>query len=154
MAYGKSRYNAYRKRSFNRSDTQRREYAQTMDELGRVFDELSQFGWSISSHLDSAYKNYDYYQVRLSNYSADNQYHDIHEGYLIVNIKASKQDFVNLIENYLSDLLSYLDTLDLSLYRFINVTNKGKRITCYYKNFKSKKDVFDKLQGYERFLKS
>lgn len=125
-----------------------------MDELSQAFDELSQFGWSISSHLDSAYKNYDYYQVRLSNHSADNQYHDIHNGYLIINIKASKQDFVNLIENYLSDLLSYLDTLDLSLYRFINVTNKGKRITCYYKNFKSKKDVFDKLQGYERFLKS
>lgn len=154
MVYGKSRYNAYRKRSFNRSDTQRREYAQAMDELSQAFDELFQFGWSISSHLDSAYKNYDYYQVRLSNHSADNQYHDIHNGYLIINIKASKQDFVNLIENYLSDLLSYLDTLDLSLYRFINVTNKGKRITCYYKNFKSKKDVFDKLQGYERFLKS
>lgn len=154
MVYGKSRYNAYRKRSFNRSDTQRREYAQAMDELSQAFDELFQFGWSISSHLDSAYKNYDYYQVRLSNHSADNQYHDIHNGYLIINIKVSKQDFVNLIENYLSDLLSYLDTLDLSLYRFINVTNKGKRITCYYKNFKSKKDVFDKLQGYERFLKS
>ena len=56
MAYGKSRYNAYRKRSFNRSDKQRREYAQAMDELSQAFDELSQYGWSISSHLDSAYK--------------------------------------------------------------------------------------------------
>ena len=42
MAYGKSRYNAYRKCSFNRSDTQRREYAQAMDELSQAFDELSQ----------------------------------------------------------------------------------------------------------------
>lgn len=149
MAYGKSRYNAYRKRSFNRSDTQRREYAQAMEELSQAFDELSQYGWFISSHLDSAYKNYDYYQVRLSNHSADNQYHDTHEGYLIVNVKASKQDFVWLIKNYLDHLLSYLDTLDLSKYRFINVTNRGKKITCYYRGFKTKKDVIDKTYGFD-----
>ena len=149
MVYGKSKYNAYRKRSFNRSDNQRREYAQAMDELSQAFDELSQYGWSISSHLDSAYKNYDYYQVRLSNHSADNQYHDIYEGYLIVNIKASKQDFVWLIENYLDHLVSYIDTLDLSKYRFINVTNRGKKITCYYRDFKTKKDVIDKMYGFD-----
>ena len=143
MAYGKSKYNAYRKRSFNRSDTQRREYAQAMDELSQAFDELSQFGWSISSHLDSTYKNYDYYQVRLSNHSADNHYHDIHEGYLIVNIKASKQDFVEIIKHRLSGILAKVDTLNLSLYRFINVTNGGSRLTCYYRGFKTKKDVYE-----------
>ena len=143
MAYGKSKYNAYRKRSFNRSDKQRREYAQAMDELEQSFELLAQEGWSISSHLDSAYKNYDYYQVRLSNHSADNQYHDIHEGYLIVNIKASKQDFVEIIEHRLSGILAKVDTLDLSLYRFINVTNNSSRLTCYYKGFKTKKDVFE-----------
>lgn len=143
MAYGKSKYNAYRKRSFNRSDTQQREYAQAMDELSQAFDELSQHGWSISSHLDSAYKNYDYYQVRLSNHSADNQYHDIHEGYLIVNVKASKQDFVELIEHRLSGILAKVDSLDLNLYRFINVTNRGSRMTCYYRGFKTKKDVYE-----------
>lgn len=143
MAYGKSKYNTYRKRSFNRSDTQRREYAQAMEELSQAFDELSQYGWSISSHLDSAYKNYDYYQVRLSNHSADNQYHDIHEGYLIVNIKASKQDFVTIIEHKLNGILAKVDTLDLSSYRFINVTNNGRRLTCYYKGYKTKKDVFE-----------
>lgn len=143
MAYGKSRYNAYRKRSFNRSDTQRREYAQAMDELSQAFDELSQYGWSISSHLDSAYKNYDYYQVRLSNHSADNQYHDIYDGYLIVNIKVSKQDFVTIIEQKLSGILAKVDTLDLSSYRFINITNNGTRLTCYYKGYKTKKDVFE-----------
>ena len=143
MAYGKSKYNTYRKRSFNRSDTQRREYAQAMEELSQAFDELSQYGWSISSHLDSAYKNYDYYQVSLSNHSADNQYHDIHEGYLIVNIKASKQDFVTIIEHKLSGILTKVDTLDLSSYRFINITNKGRRLTCYYKGYKTKKDVFE-----------
>ena len=143
MAYGKSRYNAYRKRSFNRSDTQQREYAQAMDELSQAFDELSQYGWSISSHLDSAYKNYDYYQVRLSNHSADNQYHDIYEGYLIVNIKASKQDFVTIIEHKLSGILAKVDTLDLSLYRFYQYNQYGSRLTCYYKGFKTKKDVFE-----------
>ena len=114
-----------------------------MDELSQAFDELSQCGWSISSHLDSAYKNYDYYQVRLSNHSADNQYHDIHEGYLIVNIKASKQDFVEIIEQRLSGILAKADSLDLSLYRFINVTNRGSRMTCYYRGFKTKKDVYE-----------
>ena len=143
MAYGKSKYNTYRKRSFNRSDTQRREHAQAMEELSQAFDELSQYGWSISSHLDSAYKNYDYYQVSLSNHSADNQYHDIHEGYLIVNIKASKQDFVTIIEHKLSGILAKVDTLNLSSYRFINVTNNGRRLTCYYKGYKTKKDVFE-----------
>ena len=143
MAYGKSKYNAYRKRRFNRSDKQRREYAQAMGELEQSFDLLAQDGWSISSHLDSAYKNYDYYQVRLSNHSADNQYHDIHEGYLIVNIEASKQDFVDIIEHRLSGILSKVDTLDLGLYRFINVTNNGSRLTCYYKGFKTQKDVIE-----------
>lgn len=141
MAYGKSRYNAYRKRSFNRSDKQRRDYAQAMEELEQSFDLLAQDGWSISNRLDSAYKNYDYYQVRLSNHSADNQYHDIHEGYLIVNIKASKQDFVEVINYRLSGILANVDSLNLSLYRFINVTDSGRKLTCYYKGFKTKKDI-------------
>ena len=45
MAFGNSRYNAYRKRSFNRTDKQRRDYAQAMDELEQAFDELD--GWFI-----------------------------------------------------------------------------------------------------------
>lgn len=47
MNYGKSRYNAYRKRSYSRSDTQRRKYAQAMDELEQAFDDLE--GWELSS---------------------------------------------------------------------------------------------------------
>lgn len=39
MAYGKSRYNSYRKRSFNRSDKQRREYAQAMSRIKRLGQE-------------------------------------------------------------------------------------------------------------------
>lgn len=40
MNYGKSKYNAYRKRSYSRSDTQRRKYAQAMDDLEQTFEEL------------------------------------------------------------------------------------------------------------------
>lgn len=47
MFYGKSRYNAYRKRSFNRSDKQRREYAQAMRELEQSFERLEQDGLSL-----------------------------------------------------------------------------------------------------------
>ena len=66
MNYGKSRYNAYRKRSYSRSDTQRRKYAQAMDDLEQAFEELE--GWELSSMKDSAYKDFGKYEVRLSNH--------------------------------------------------------------------------------------
>lgn len=139
MAYGKSGYNSYRKRSFNRSDKQRREYAQAMDNLEQAFENLD--GWYLSSMKDSAYKNFDKYQVRLSNHSADNKYHDLENGYLIVNIKASKLNFVDIIENKLDKIIEKIDSLDLDKYRFINATNMEHDIKCYYKGFKTKKDV-------------
>lgn len=139
MSYGKSRYNSYRKRSFNRSDKQRREYAQAMDNLEQAFENLD--GWYLSSMKDSAYKNFDKYQVRLSNHSADNKYHDLENGYLIVNIKASKLNFVDIIENKLDKIIEKIDSLDLDKYRFINATNMEHDIKCYYKGFKTKKDV-------------
>lgn len=139
MAFGKSRYNAYRKRSFNRSDKQRREYAQVMEELENAFDNLE--GWHLSNMKDSAYKNFDNYQVRLSNHSADNRYHDLENGYLIVNVKASKLHFVNIIENKLDKILEKVDKLDLDKYRFINATNLEHDIKCYLKGYKTKKEV-------------
>ena len=139
MAYGKSRYNSYRKRSFNRSDKQRREYAQAMDNLEQTFENLD--GWYLSSMKDSAYKNFGKYQVRLSNHSADNKYHDLENVYLIVNIKASKLNFVDIIENKLDKIIEKIDSLDLDKYRFINATNMEHDIKCYYKGFKTKKDV-------------
>ena len=51
MAYSKSRYNSYRKRSFNRSAKQCREYAETMNELEEAFDNLD--GWYLSSMKES-----------------------------------------------------------------------------------------------------
>lgn len=139
MAFGKSRYNAYRKRSFNRSDKQRREYAQVMEELENAFDNLD--GWHLSNMKDSAYKNFDNYQVRLSNHSADNRYQDLENGYLIVNVKASKLHFVDIIENKLDKILEKVDKLDLDKYRFINVTNLEHDIKCYLKGYKTKKEV-------------
>ena len=139
MAFGKSRYNAYRKRSFNRSDKQRREYAQTMEELENAFDNLD--GWHLSNMMDSAYKNFDNYQVRLSNHSADNKYHDLENGYLIVNVKASKLNFVDIIENKLDKILEKVDNLDLDKYRFINANNLENDIKCNLKGYKTKKEV-------------
>lgn len=139
MAFGKSRYNAYRKRSFNRSDKQRREYAQAMEELENAFDNLD--GWHLSNMMDSAYKDFDNYQVRLSNHSADNKYHDLENGYLIVNVKASKLHFVDIIENKLDKILEKVDKLELDKYRFINATNLEHDIKCYLKGYKTKKEV-------------
>ncbi|MCB5077988.1 anti-CRISPR protein [Streptococcus phage phiKSM96] len=139
MAFGKRRYNSYRKRSFNRSDKQRREYAQAMEELEQTFENLED--WNLSSMKDSAYKDYDKYEVRLSNHSADNQYHNLQYGKLIINIKASKMNFVWIIENKLDAILEKVNKLDLSKYRFINATSLDHDIKCYYKNYKTKKDV-------------
>ena len=139
MAYGTRKYNAYRKRSFTRSDKQRRDYAQAMDDLEQAFEKLD--GWSLSSMKDSAYKDFGKYEVRLSNHSADNQYHNLENGRLIVNIKASKLNFINIIENRLDTILEKVNKLDLDKYRFINATNMEHEIKCYYKGYKTKKDV-------------
>lgn len=141
MAFGKNKYNSYRKRSFNRSDKQRREYAQAMDELEQAFDELD--GWLLSSKMDSAYKNFDNYEVRLSNHSADNQYHDLENGRLIVNVRVSKLNFLPVIEEQLDGILAKVDKLSLSDYRFINVNLANKTISCFYKGYKTKKDIID-----------
>lgn len=139
MAYGKSKYNAYRKRSFNRSDKQRREYAQAMDELEQAFEELD--GWLLSSMKDSAYKDFGKYEIRLSNHSADNQYHDLENGHLIVNVKASKLNFIDIIQNHLDKIIEKVESLDLEKYRFINATSLDYEMKCYYRGFKTKKDI-------------
>lgn len=66
---------------------------------------------------DSAYQNYDKYQIRLSNHSADNKYHDLENGFLIVNIKSSKLNFINIIENHLNKIIEKIENLELSKYR-------------------------------------
>lgn len=136
-------YNYYRKRHYNRSKNQNREYAEQMDDLWNLFQNEEPYKqWSLSTRMDSAY----YYdsdreiEIRLSNHSADNKYHDLHNTeYLFVNVQASKLDFKKMIDNDIKPLLQVLDTLDLSKYRFINVTKQN--INCFYKNYKTKKDV-------------
>lgn len=136
MAYGKRKYNSYRKRSFTMSDTKRREYAQAMEKLD---EEIEKLDWSLSSKKDSCYKWFDNYKVRLSNHSADNKYHDLEEGFLIVNIKASKLNFANIIQNDLEKILKVIDEQDLTQFRFINVTGTDGNINFFYKGFKTKK---------------
>ncbi|MCR4256934.1 hypothetical protein VMHJH2_00205 [Streptococcus uberis] len=136
MAYRKRKYNSYRKRSFVMSDTKRREYAQSMEKLD---EEIEKLDWSLSSKKDSCYKWFDNYQVRLSNHSADNKYHDLEEGFLIINIKASKLNFANIIQNDLEKILKVVDEQDLTQFRFINVTGVDGNVNFFYKGFKTKK---------------
>lgn len=136
MAYGKRKYNSYRKRSFTMSDTKRREYAQAMEKLD---EEIEKLDWSLSSKKDSCYKWFDNYKVRLSNHSADNQYHDLENGELIINIKASKLNFANIIQNDLEKILKVVDEQDLTQFRFINVTGVDGNVNFFYKGFKTKK---------------
>lgn len=131
-------YNRYRKRSYNRSKNQNREYAQQMEALEIFFDGLDE--WILSSMKDSAYKSFENYEVRLSNHSADNKYHDLENGTLLVNIKTSKLKFQEIIETKLDDILKVVNNLDLEKYRFINIVNGN--INCYLKNYKTKKEVF------------
>lgn len=139
------RYNAYRKRSYNLSKTKVREYSQQMDELFQAFnDPASPFNeWSLSTKMDSCYKTFDEpnIKMRLSNHSANNQYHEIYEKdqQLLVNIKSSKLMFVRTINEIVPNVLEKLNTLDLTHYRFINVVNNTMH--CFYEGYKTKKDT-------------
>lgn len=139
-------YNYYRKRHYNRSKKQNQEYAMQMNDLWDLFQNESPYNqWNLSAHMDSAYF-YDHekeIKIRLSNHSADNQYHDLFDtenSYLLINIQASKLQFKDIIDNELSNILATIHQLNLSKYRFINITKQN--INCFYKNYKTKKDVF------------
>ena len=135
-------FNRYRKRHYSISKTKAREYASEMENISELFSATGKYSdWSISSKLDSCYKDFSEYEIRISNHSADNKYHDIHTGYLIVNIKSSKLDFEEKIDNLVPTLTQKLKELDLEKYRFINVVNN--KINCFYRGFKTKKDVFE-----------
>ena len=100
-------YNYYRKRHYHLSDTKKRQYSQQMRELESYFDSLED--WSISSHLDSAYKLYPTFELRLSNHSADNQYHNLIDAKRItVNVKCSKLDFISIMKIKLNRLYNLL----------------------------------------------
>lgn len=132
-------YNSYRRRSYSISKSKARDYANEMVNLKNSFNDLAKTGWSISSHLDSCYKDYGKFELRLSNHSASYA-HNVNDGYLIVNIKKSKLEFVSFINNDLDDVLPKIKKLNLNKYRFVNIVNSN--INCYVKGFKTKKDVF------------
>lgn len=135
--YGKSKYNNYRKRTYNLTDRQRILYAQDMQDLENY---LQSTDYSYSS-LDSIYKNYPDFELRLSNHSADNKYHNIYtSSTLLVNVRCSKLAYREYIEKKVPKILNLLKTLDLSKYRYINIVNE--QVNCYLKDYKTKKEKF------------
>lgn len=97
--------------------------------------------YSYSSTLDSIYKNYPDFELRLSNHSANNQYHDIYNSNnLLVNVRCSKLAYREYIEKKVPVILNLLKTLDLSKYRFINIIDN--QVNCYLKSYKTKKEKF------------
>lgn len=138
--FNRGRYNSYRKRSFSLSDTKRKKYAEDMNLIKDYFDDSP--SWSASYHLDSVYRYYERFQLRLSNHSADNKYHDLNNSErLLVNIKCSKLEFINTIENNVESIVKFINTLELDKYRFINIV--GFNVNCYLKGYKTKKENYD-----------
>lgn len=133
-------YNRYRHRSYNISKSKAKDYAEEMESLQNGFLNLQKEDWKLSMNMDSCYKKFDNFELRISNHSADNQYHDLNGDDLIVNVKKSKLEFASFIKNDLDNLLSRLNELDLKKYRFVNIN--GNRINCFLKGFKTKKEVF------------
>lgn len=135
-------YNHYRKRSYNLSKSKARAYAQAMDDLGNEFESKYQ-DWDLSTMKDSCYKMIaDTVEIRISNHSANNQYHDIYDDkVLLVNIKGSKLDFPSIIDNKVPKVEKVLDGLELTNYRFINVV--GDKVNAYVKGYKTKKEIFE-----------
>lgn len=135
-------YNYYRKRNYNLSKSKARAYAQAMDDLGNEFESKYQ-DWALSTMKDSCYKMIaDTVEIRISNHSANNQYHDIYDDkVLLVNIKGSKLDFPTIIEKKVPKVEKVLDGLELTNYRFINVV--GDKVNAYIKGYKTKKEIFE-----------
>ena len=133
------KYNSYRHRYYDISKTKAKEYASQMSAIREFFDNNKE--WSLSSHGDSCYRYFDKYTIRLSNHSADNQYHDLSGKFdLLINIKCSKLDFVQIIQQKLDKIIKQINKLPLNKYRFINISNQ--HINCFYKEYKTKKDVY------------
>ncbi|MEQ3460720.1 hypothetical protein [Enterococcus cecorum] len=139
-------YNRYRKRHYNISKTKARNYAEEMDKLADSFINGQYKDWSISTMMDSCYHTFDdpMVTIRLSNHSADNKYHDLSgdsSDYVLVNIKSSKLEFTDKIDNFVPTVLEKLKEVDLKKYRYINIINDN--MNCYYRGFKTKKDSFE-----------
>lgn len=131
-------YNSYRKRHYNLSSNQKKKYAQEMNELETY---LEQSLYSYSAHLDSVYKELEDCTIRLSNHKPTNNYHDLSDNTTrpIVDIRKSKKDFIDFLENEMENLITILSYLDLTYYRYIKVKPASKTLVCYLKGYKTKK---------------
>lgn len=131
-------YNAYRKRHYNLSSNQKKQYALEMQELENY---LSNSDYSYSTHLDSVYKELDDCTIRLSNHKPTSNYHDLSDNTSrpIVDIRKSKKDFISFLENEMENLIAIISYLDLTYYRYIKVKPESKTLVCYFKGYKTKK---------------
>lgn len=131
-------YNAYRKRYYNLSSNQKKKYAMEMQELENY---LSNSDYSYSTHLDSVYKELDDCTIRLSNHKPTSDYHDLSDNTSrpIVDIRKSKKDLINFLENEMENLITIISYLDLTYYRYIKVKPESKTLICYFKGYKTKK---------------
>lgn len=131
-------YNAYRKRHYNLSANQKKQYALEMQELENY---LANSDYSYSTHLDSVYKELDDCTIRLSNHKPSSEYHDLSDNTSrpIVDIRKSKKDFISFLENEMENLITIISYLDLTYYRYIKVKPESKTLVCYFKGYKTKK---------------
>lgn len=131
-------YNAYRKRHYNLSYNQKKQYALEMQELENY---LANSDYSYSTHLDSVYKELDDCTIRLSNHKPTSEYHDLSDNTSrpIVDIRKSKKDFISFLENEMENLITIISYLDLTYYRYIKVKPERKTLVCYFKGYKTKK---------------
>lgn len=131
-------YNAYRKRHYNLSSNQKKQYALEMQELENY---LANSDYSYSTHLDSVYKELDDCTIRLSNHKPTSDYNDLSDNTSrpIVDIRKSKKDFISFLENEMENLITIISYLDLTYYRYIKVKPESKTLVCYFKGYKTKK---------------
>lgn len=131
-------YNAYRKRHYNLSANQKKQYALEMQELENY---IANSDYSYSTHLDSVYKELDDCTIRLSNHKPTSDYHDLSDNTSrpIVDIRKSKKDFISCLEKEMENLITIISYLDLTYYRYIKVKPESKTLVCYFKGYKTKK---------------
>lgn len=131
-------YNPYRKRHYNLSSSQKRKYAQEMNELETY---LEQSPYTYSTYLDSIYHQFEGYKVRISNHKPNSKYHDMSDttSNVLVDIRCSKKNFISFIENQLEEIETALSYIDLTYYNYIQVKPASKTLVCYLKGYKTKK---------------
>lgn len=106
----------------------------------KLIDYFEKSDWQLSFKHNSCYKNFDNFEMRISNHSAETKHHDLSDNsFLLINIESSRYAFIKVIENFVPKVLNQLEQIDLKKYRFINITRN--RMNCFLKGYKTKKEV-------------